>query len=569
MADMTDQDTPAPRAASPIATAILVLVALLLPCFFNIFIFHEMQSFALSSLSYLSSAALTLFILTLSCRIRTVGFIVLPVLCLFTFLTCFVYRQYGILISQDVVSSIIETDPREAAPFITFRNICLLVLPLLVMAAGILAGHKFVSKKSSNILLITSLALFGILAAVCRPISKNWQRANSPDEHTTPHVVRCLSKGMYWPLWQVQFVYKMANTHFKEASHLCHEIMRLPSGYEPPAEGDTTVDDMVVVMMLGESVRADHLQINGYERETTPLLAARGGQVVSFPHTCSFGLFTRVSVVGVLTDAEIVERTVHHKPFIDILKQDGYTTSYMMLQEEGVADSQMQLLLQDCDRSYIVDPRIVTEGHARIETCNTFDKALKETGDAPKAFYFLYDSGAHAPYERVAANRVFSPDDLSGLPAENPVHKIVNAYDNCLREIDWEVDTIIRKLEATHRPAVFVFCSDHGEALGENGIYTHGAAVPQVYTPAIFIWCSEEFIAKYPERYAALKANAAKAVSHDHIMHTVLSLAGYRRGAYKAELDLTTPEAKETPVPADQEVLFQMVCGEESSNARK
>lgn len=81
----------------------------------------------------------------------------------------------------------------------------------------------------------------------------------------------------------------------------------------------------------------------------------------------------------------------------------------------------------------------------------------------------------------------------------------INAYDNSIVDLDASVHRMISRLK--DRPAIYFYCSDHGVALGEKGKMFQGHTLPCVYRPAMFVWYSDAFAARYPDMVRALKAN--------------------------------------------------------------
>ena len=71
-----------------------------------------------------------------------------------------------------------------------------------------------------------------------------------------------------------------------------------------------------------------------------------------------------------------------------------------------------------------------------------------------------------------------------------------------------------------------IFISDHGEALGENGVYLHAAETPELHKPACLVRATQIYSSKYPGRIAALRGNVRKPVTTSAIFHTVLDAAG-------------------------------------------
>lgn len=93
--------------------------------------------------------------------------------------------------------------------------------------------------------------------------------------------------------------HKLVNEYVANDARQFNMLRELPSCAEPLSHCDAP-DNLVVVFHMGESVRADHLPLNGYHRNTMPLLS-REPNVVSFPHATSFGIVTRISAIGMFT----------------------------------------------------------------------------------------------------------------------------------------------------------------------------------------------------------------------------------------------------------------------------
>ena len=68
-------------------------------------------------------------------------------------------------------------------------------------------------------------------------------------------------------------------------------------------------DSIKAVFVLGETLRADHLHLNGYSRNTTPLLSSREG-VISFSDLFTSKTITATSVPQMLTDQKLEEGEV-------------------------------------------------------------------------------------------------------------------------------------------------------------------------------------------------------------------------------------------------------------------
>ena len=159
----------------------------------------------------------------------------------------------------------------------------------------------------------------------------------------------------------------------------------------------------------------------------------------------------------------------------------------------------------------------------------------------------LHQLGNHGPayHRRVPAGFApFQPacasDDLRRCSTE----EIVNAYDNAIAYTDQVLARLIGQLQALapRLDSALVYVSDHGESLGEHGLYLHG--VPYAIAPDVqkrvpmLMWFSDGFARARGLDTACLARQAAKPASHDHLFHTVLGLLDVRTADLEPELDL-------------------------------
>ena len=121
--------------------------------------------------------------------------------------------------------------------------------------------------------------------------------------------------------------------------------------------------------------------------------------------------------------------------------------------------------------------------------------------------------------------------------------EIVNAYDNTIVYTDWFLAQVIDLLDASDRviPAMY-YVSDHGESLGEGGLYLHGTPyfmAPEYQTKVpMVLWLSQRFRDSLGIDEECLKAKATEAVSHDNMFSTVLGMVDVTTEAKDAALDL-------------------------------
>jgi lipid A ethanolaminephosphotransferase len=166
------------------------------------------------------------------------------------------------------------------------------------------------------------------------------------------------------------------------------------------------------------------------------------------------------------------------------------------------------------------------------------------------AVIVLHMIGSHGP----AYFRRYPPAFAAFTPACDTAQldrcsreRIVNAYDNTIRYTDHVLSETIGLLQrnAQRLDAALLYTSDHGESLGENGLYLHGlpyALAPreQIQVP-LLLWLSEGLRERLGIDTSCLEARRGEPLSHDYLFHSVLGLSNVRTAVYRPERDLLRP----------------------------
>jgi lipid A ethanolaminephosphotransferase len=158
----------------------------------------------------------------------------------------------------------------------------------------------------------------------------------------------------------------------------------------------------------------------------------------------------------------------------------------------------------------------------------------------------LHQLGSHGPGYHLrypkSFNR-FTPVCRSTDFSKCQVSEIVNAYDNTLLYTDHLLAETINRLQsiADRVDAAILYVSDHGESLGENGLFLHAvpyALAPRVQThvPMVF-WSTPGFAERMAIDQQCLLEQRNQTLSHDNFLHTVLGLLDVSTAVRKPTLD--------------------------------
>lgn len=511
----------------------------------NPYVLNDGQSVLMSIMGILCSATLLCGVILLCLKYRFTAYVLLPAVILFNAGLYMMQMRYGLTLNLSVLSSMAETNFREACAFCTASSVTGALLLAAFIYLAIYWSRRSLRQKATWSALGCIWSLYGILHLLCIPAT------SCSSEPLYLYYTSDKAKG--WPLVDFVMTYKLADEYITQDANRFNQLRTLPSCAAPLSSCDAP-DDLAVVFHMGESVRADHLSLNGYHRDTMPRLS-REPNVISFPHATSFGIVTRISAIGMFTDAELASRSPGHSSFIDLFNKHGFRTIRIMdLSGDSIHDYSLGILTRNCRERKQTPPLHQTRGIIQERTSLVMEKALKEYG-RNKQFYVIYNNGSHMAFSYPKQAASFTPASCNMDDPKAHLEETVNAYDNSIVDLDASVHRMIGQLK--DRPAIYVYCSDHGVALGEEGKMFQGHVLPPVYRPAMFIWYSDAFAARYPEMVRALKANRLKAVSHDHIFHTLLSLASIRSEVIRNGLNLTNPGARETPAPLQPETLAE------------
>lgn len=282
-------------------------------------------------------------------------------------------------------------------------------------------------------------------------------------------------------------------------------------------------DSLNIIFVIGESLRADHMSLNGYERETTPRLAKRSN-IISYPYIYSEHTHTTASVPHILTPADSLspEKAYTHASFIRAFAQCDFFTAWIGNQDHGHT---FVALIEESDT--VISPNAGKYGFEYWLDEDLIDEVKSLTVQSqPKNLYVLHTVGSHWYYNLHVPEtmQIFQPTTQSRVITENEPAQMINSYDNTVFYADYVIDKLISQFE--QKNALLIFLSDHGESLGENGRWLHASGSPAEQNPACVIWYSNKYADAYPDKIASLQQNKTKRYRTDFLYYSILSAAG-------------------------------------------
>lgn len=301
------------------------------------------------------------------------------------------------------------------------------------------------------------------------------------------------------------------------------------------------------IVVVGETARADHFSLDGYIKDTNPLLGNTKDLLYVHANSCGTSTLYSVPCMFSMKDhndyapgAAATESNV-----LDILTTAGVKTVWL---------DNNSSCKHVCDRIENVNLRQnIDKSSPYYSDMGYFDEALIEKLDdylgseGSDLLLVLHTLGSHGPaYGRRFPARFgkFTPYCQKLSPTECTREEVANAYDNTILYTDYILSHIIEKLRANPAGSgsFLLYASDHGESLGENGVYLHGlpySIAPQAQTRVpMVMWISPNFRHDHDFDPWAIAGFGTQSVSHDNISHTLLGLFGIKASSYNAGLDL-------------------------------
>jgi len=305
----------------------------------------------------------------------------------------------------------------------------------------------------------------------------------------------------------------------------------------------------VTIIMVGETARAMNFSLNGYSRQTNPLLSVQSG-LINFRQVQSCGTATAVSVPCVFSAlgrrhySETKGKS--QEGLLDVLKHAAIDV-YWLDNNSGCKGV--------CDRVQYTDLSLPTASDPLCNAEDCYDEKLLR--DLPQLIknatkdmvIVLHQKGSHGPsYWKRYPQRFakFGPVCKTNELANCSVESITAAYDNSILYTDFIISKAIGILENSNTldgvDTALLYFSDHGESLGEKNMYLHGApyfiSPPEQRHVPFMIWLSKSFQMRFRIDERCLAARAEQEFSHDNVFHSVLGMLAINTVVYNPELDI-------------------------------
>lgn len=299
------------------------------------------------------------------------------------------------------------------------------------------------------------------------------------------------------------------------------------------------------ILVIGETARYDHFGINGYARNTTPLLSHQQN-LISYDSAFSQANLTSNAIPLLITRAEAQnpQQAYAEKTLPEAFQEAGYKAGWITKQLPFLF---VQRAMEACDYSYFYSKGNDVGDNYDEEMVHQIREFTEDTAQ----FFVLHSLGCHFRYEQrypadfAQFQPVFGEAFSYSKISEENKEQLVNAYDNAILYTDYFMNELISYVDSLDRPAVILFMSDHGESFwdDERKLSLHGSyqISEYEYHVPLFIWYSDEYEALYPNKVQVMKQNKTTPVSSDVVFYSLLDLAGVEGTVLDSSRSICSP----------------------------
>lgn len=443
----------------------------------------------------------------------------------------------GVIISPDQIQNIAQTDVAEATDLLSLRfglwTIFFVILPIFLITQVKLKSEKILPlllKKVLSIALAFAV-VGGLLFAYYVDFAAIFR------EHRD-------LKGMISPQNTISSV---MSYYRKKAPK---KNLPLVKYGEDAHQIQQTQKDLpkLMVLVVGETARAESFSLNGYAKNTNPELSKQ--DILNFSQVSSCGTATAVSVPCMFSGmprADYDEQLASHREgLLDIAKRAGYQVTWIDNNSgcKGACDRVEQYQIpEDLKQKWCKDGECL-DG-ILIDSLKQYLASIPKDDKRPR-LVVLHQMGSHGPayYKRAPEGyQPFKPTcDTNAIQGCSPA-ELLNSYDNTIVYTDHVLSQMINTLkEVSNYQTGLWYLSDHGESTGEHGMYLHGspysiAPSQQTHIPMI-MWFSDGWKQHNLAQVNCLNQQTKQKLSQDNLFPSLLSLLDVQTQVINPQLDM-------------------------------
>ncbi|MFZ6874871.1 phosphoethanolamine transferase [Undibacterium sp. Di27W] len=382
----------------------------------------------------------------------------------------------------------------------------------------------------------------------------SWQTSLKKHLPALPHWARIpYDEEIYIRTWPFGLVLR-ANDFWIERDYLA-KLSEKSRAFRFQAHLDgNPATPQTIIMVIGESSRFDRWSLNGYERDTNPLLK-KESNLVSFSDVVTAVSATRLSVPIIVSRkpaAQSLKAGFSEKSFLTAFKEAGFKTYWLSNQMSfGQFDTPTSVFAKEADVTQFLNLGGFTNS-SNLDQVLLEPMANAMRDAAPKKLIVLHTLGNHWNYShrhpqsfdqwKPSLYGIVNPayTDLKNKQALN------NSYDNSILYTDWMLSEVIQKLKTSSQITSLFYISDHGQTLydGTCNLAFHGHNTQYEFHVPAFMWYSDAYQEQFPDKIVQLRLHQKAKLSTENVFHSLLDMANIRYPDEKLEWSILSKQLK-------------------------
>lgn len=530
---------------------IILIYSIYICTFYNRPLFNKLHNYFQSSSThseifeyffFFKVYIVLIFILSIFFIIFGVRYFLRLLIFLLLLSSCIIYyfkQTYGIIVDQDIIESFFDAikekniiEIKDLLNIKLFKAILLtVIIPFIPLFFIQIEYSSLIKEYIKRISLIIGMILFLIImiAINYKDTSLTVRENRGANQEAIPH----------YSINSLFHIIKASVTKAPKFSILDNNPILL-----------NPEEEIIGIIVVGETARADRMSLNGYNKKTNPLLEQQN--IINYFEAYSCGTLTKTSVpcMFFLDDYDKFSETKakYQQNTLDIINKAGGDVLWIENNSscKGVCNHGTKRIdiITEAENTYdevlvkITEEIILGQNTNIQDSVNNIKKYIDFSREQNKENYVnfikkpkkrklivLHIMGSHGPkyFKRYPSKfELFKPSCKKNTPQDCSQEELSNSYDNTILYTDYILNELIEILKKQNKNSFLIYASDHGESLGEFGLYLHGVPIsiaPKVQTHIPWLmWYSE----KYKNNNNLTFKNQKEKITHEFFPHTIL-----------------------------------------------
>ncbi|PXV63358.1 glucan phosphoethanolaminetransferase (alkaline phosphatase superfamily) [Dysgonomonas alginatilytica] len=466
-------------------------------------------------------------------------FLVSSILVIFITSDIVYYLLYSSSMYVGILSSIMETTPKESKEM--FGELYIWIVPVLLIVI-FLVVKMLGELKRNNLKRIYAIGAFIGITFVLIPV---YLFVNLSRDKDVQIQALYANNPLLWSQTVISSkfpvvyndiaIYVAYFTERIKINNLLSSHKEIPEGLSPDSTAQVVER---IYLVIGESSFRGHYSLYGYDVETTPFLDSLKNNTdqLHYYNAISPAPLTRDAIRFSLSFGTPLDQDAFFtkKNIIELAKDQGYETVWISNQERvGSFDNYTGMLASSADKTFFQTKHELYRND--LDLIKELDSYSKPS---TKQFIILHLAGSHMPYE-------YRSDSIAekAIPLHNTVN--VTKYDRTIHYTDRVLKEIYDYSIKNDKQSIIYYFSDHGESIGKgHGLINEG--IEQFEIPLVVINNNTEIaIDSIVNQYMQPQLNVINNVNSVYILAEILGYkvsrnlidAGLKEGRYIYHVD--------------------------------